>query len=113
MTNPTFFVEVYCRVLVFFQKTKFCKQLQFWAETIDHCRKIFQLDASDWQQICKIIAPADFIAKDTTDFAIKTYDFRQIVRLVFDTLLQCIKRKQTAVSHQLSAIVFSLGSKLY
>lgn len=95
MKAQTFFPEVCCRSLCFFQKTKLFKQLQFWVETIDHCLKIFQLNASDWQQICKIVAPADSIPKETTDFAIKTYDFHQIVRLVFDTLLQCIKLLST------------------
>lgn len=79
MKIKTFFPEVCCRWLSLFQKTKFCKQLQFWVEMIDHCRKIFQLDASDWQQICKIIAPADCIAKNTTDFEIQTYDICEIV----------------------------------
>ncbi|WP_202220302.1 hypothetical protein [Okeania sp. KiyG1] len=63
MKIKTFFPEVCCRWLSLFHKTKFCKKLQFWVETIDHCRKIFQLDTRDWQQICKIIAPADCIAK--------------------------------------------------
>ncbi|NEQ72862.1 MAG: hypothetical protein F6K23_07120 [Okeania sp. SIO2C9] len=79
MKIQTFFPEVCCRWLCFFQKTKFSKKLQFWVETIEHCRKIFQLDASDWQQICQIIAPADYIAEYTTNLAVKTYGFCQII----------------------------------
>ncbi|NEO57074.1 MAG: hypothetical protein F6K54_30795 [Okeania sp. SIO3B5] len=63
MKLKTFFPKVCCKWLCFFPRTKFSKQLQLLVETIEHCRKIFQLDASDWQQICKIIAPADYIAK--------------------------------------------------
>lgn len=104
MKVQTFFPEVCCRWLCFFQKTKFFKQLQFWVETIKQCHKIYQLDTSDWQRICKIIAPADSLAKDTTDFEINTSSFRQINQLIFDTLLQCVKLLSTPWEKQIFGV---------
>ena len=92
MMKPTRNFPVNCSIWFDFSlRNNFFQQLQFWLETIEQCRKIFQINPSDWQQIGSTFTPANCLVKDTPGSEVNTYSFCQSFKFVFDTLRQCIK----------------------
>lgn len=67
------------------------QQLEFLSETVAQCQQIYQLNEGDWQQISRTFTLANFTDKNAAYSEINACGFRQKVRLIFDTVRQCIK----------------------